>query len=52
MWYVNNLNLSNLSFCCKVLYKLCDMWITYLTGLDWQQATVLYKLCDMWIIFI
>ena len=33
-----------------VLYKLCDMWITYLTGIDWQQATVLYKLCDMWII--
>ena len=33
----------------QVLYKLCDMWITYLTGIDWQQATVLYKLCDMWI---
>ena len=32
----------------QVLYKLCDMWITYLTGIDWQQATVLYKLCDMW----
>ena len=36
----------------QVLYKLCDMWITYLTGIDWQQATVLYKLCDMWIIII
>ena len=36
--------------CIFVLYKLCDMWITYLTGIDWQQATVLYKLCDMWII--
>ena len=20
---------------------------TFLTGIDWQQATVLYKLCDM-----